>query len=679
MKVKTTFERPVKVIGHTWIPMSDGTRLSARIWLPQDAEQRPVPAIVEYIPYRKNDWFAMSDSMRHPYFAGHGYAAVRVDLRGSGDSEGLLLDEYLAQEQQDAVEVIAWLGRQSWCTGAVGMIGFSWGGFAALQVAARRPPELRAIIPLHFTDDRYADDVHYMGGCVLGFEMLAWASTMLAYNARPPDPEVVGDRWEEIWRERMERTPPYIDAWLSHQRRDDYWKHGSVCENYAAIDCAVYAIGGWADAYTNAVPRLLRGLTCPKKALIGPWAHNYPDAITPGPQIGFLQEALRWWDQWLKGQDTGIMDEPMLRVWMPEAVAPQPDLAEWPGRWVAEPGWPSPTVRLRALHLGDGMLESEPQPEFTLELVGAQAAGLEAGVWCPHGLPVDLPPDQRREDGLALSFTSAPLTERVELLGFPEAHLTLSADRPLALVAARLCDVAPTGSSTLITRGLLNLAHRDGHEHPAALEPGRPYTITVRLNAIAYALPAGHRIRLTVSPTYWPWAWPSPEPVKLTVITGARSRLELPVRPSRSEDFALASFAEPEFAEPVEVEVLSTTPCDYVVRHDVATGCHEIDLSMGTVMDERGGYRRLVESGLEFEELNTNCITIVEGDPLSARVECDWTCKLGRAGWQTRIETHSVMTSDHDLFHVTNALDGYRGDTRIFAKTWTHTIPRDHV
>ncbi len=361
MHIKTP-SRPSREIENTWIPMPDGCRLAARIWLPADAEEHPVPAILEYLPYRKNDGTALRDSIRHPNFAGHGYACIRVDMRGSGDSDGILYDEYLPQEQEDGLEIIRWIAAQPWCTGAVGMIGISWGGFNGLQIAARRPPQLKAIITLCSTDDRYADDVHYMGGCLLGSDMPGWASTMLALNAQPPDPRFVGERWRDMWLARLEQTPPFIEAWLTHQRRDAFWKHGSVCEDYAAITCPVYAVGGWADAYTNAIPRLLAGLTCPRKGLIGPWAHNYPEEGIPGPAIGFQQECLRWWDHWLKGIDTGLMQEPLLRVWLQKSVPPQAHYTFRPGRWVAEPQWPAANIRSEIYSLNvDGTL-TPPSP-----------------------------------------------------------------------------------------------------------------------------------------------------------------------------------------------------------------------------------------------------------------------------------------------------------------------------
>jgi len=298
MKTVRELPRRVREIENLLIPMGDGVRLAARVWLPPDADASPVPAILEMIPYRKRDGTAARDAMIHPYLAGHGYACLRVDIRGSGDSEGVLLDEYLEREQQDAVEAIEWIARQPWCTGRVGMMGISWGGFNSLQVAARRPPQLGAIITLCSTDDRYADDAHYMGGCLLT-ENMTWGSAIFAHAALPPDPELVGPDWRRLWLQRLEAHHPWIERWLAHQRRDDYWRQGSVCEDYAAIACPVYAIGGWADAYTNAVPRLLQHLKVPRKGLIGPWAHAFPHLASPGPAIGFLQEALRWWDQWL--------------------------------------------------------------------------------------------------------------------------------------------------------------------------------------------------------------------------------------------------------------------------------------------------------------------------------------------------------------------------------------------
>lgn len=326
---------------HVTITMSDGVRLSARIWRPTTSDRQPVPAILEAVPYRKNDLTSTRDAIHHPYIAGHGYACVRVDLRGTGESEGVLLDEYLEREQLDAEEVLAWLAAQPWCDGRTGMMGISWGGFAALQVAARRPPSLGAIVIASFTDDRYADDMHYVGGAMLS-DNLAEAGTMFAYSTCPPDPAAVGDRWRDMWHERLDAARPWVLEWLRHQERDDYWRHASLSEDYQALQCPVLASSGWADGYSNAVTRLLSRVDVPRKGLIGPWSHKLPHLGEPGPAIGYLQEVVRWWDHWLKGVENGVMDGPMIRAWMQESVPPPPPTRNGPAA-----GWGSRAGRRR--------------------------------------------------------------------------------------------------------------------------------------------------------------------------------------------------------------------------------------------------------------------------------------------------------------------------------------------
>ena len=671
--IKTKFPREIREIEHVWIPMSDGTRLSARIWLPVDAEVNPVPAILEYLPYRKNDFTALRDSIRHPYFAGHGYASIRVDMRGCGDSDGILYDEYLKQEQDDGLEVLSWIEKQPWFTGGVGMIGKSWGGFNGLQMAARRHPALKAIITLMSTDDRYADDVHYKGGALLASDMLWWASTMLAYNARPADPAIVGEAWRKSWMERLEQTPPFVEEWVRHQRRDDFWKHGSVCENYDDINIPVYAVGGWADGYTNAVPRMLEGLKGPRKGLIGPWAHEYPEVAVPGPQIGFLQECLRWWDHWLKDIETGIMEEPMLRAWINDSVPPKTEYLIRPGHWVAESEWPPAVNTQKHYYLSNQQLNEKPILEEAITVSSVQEHGLYSGVFCPFGQPGDLPSDQRIENGLSVVFTSEPVNETVEILGYPEFTAEVASDQPNALMAVRLNDVAPDGSSTRVTWGLLNLTHRNSHEHPEHLEPGKKYTITIRMNAIGHKLPAGHRWQLAVSPTYWPHAWPSPKPVTLTVFTNEKTHLALPIRQPKAIDQELKPFQHPETAPVLEREILREANRTREIRHDTITNVWTLD----DFSDE--GARMLPSNGIEYGSTNRNIYTIAEGDPLSAKVQCDWTLTVGRGEWQTSLESVSIMTADEKQFYLTNHLIAYEGETEVFNKTWKTEVPRDFV
>lgn len=629
-----------------------------------------MPAILEYLPYRKNDGTVHRDAAHYPYFAGYGYAGVRVDMRGTGDSDGILMDEYLRQEQDDALEVLSWLASQPWCTGDIGMIGISWGGFNGLQVAARKPEQLKAVITICSTDDRYADDVHYMGGCVLADQMLPWASTMLAYNARPPDPEAVGDHWREMWLRRMEETPPYIEAWLSHQRRDEYWKHGSICEDFSSVACPVYAVGGWADPYSNAVFRLLEGLPGPSKGLIGPWAHVYPEQGKPGPNIGFLQECLRWWDHWLKGEGTGVMDEPSLRVWMQDSVPPRSSYTDRPGRWVSETSWPSVNCEFQTMFFAEGKLENSPASEHRLDLLGRQTTGVHSGTWLPFGRGSEFALDQRQEDGNTLTFTSLPLRERLEILGAPKAILDLAVDRSNALIAVWLSDVAPNGESTLVTRGLLNLTHRNGHEEPVPMRPGDRCTINVSLNAIAYSFPEGHRLRISISPTYWPWAWPSAQPVTLSVFSGEQSRLEIPKRGELPEDTQLPELGVPEMSSPLAAEHFGGVT-NRVLRTDQGSGCTEL------VVENGGSGFRLLADELEYETLEKDVFSITEDLPLSATVECERSIRIARKDWRTRVEVSSKMSSDSHSFIVTNLLEGYEGSVRVFSKTWTNVTPRD--
>ncbi len=684
VKTVNDFPHEVREIENCWIPMPDGCRLAARIWLPRNAESAPVPAVVEYIPYRKRDGTRIRDEMMHAYFAGHGYAAVRIDLRGSGDSDGLLRDEYLEQEHDDGVHALQWIAGQPWCSGAIGMIGKSWGGFNALQIAARQPPELRAIITVCSTDDRYSDDAHYMGGCLLN-ENVIWGSVLFTLNALPPDPHVVGDRWREMWLRRLENAPLVVENWLRHQRRDDFWKHGSVCEEFDRITCPVYAIGGWADGYSNAVPRLLSGLRAPRKGLVGPWAHLYPHQGVPGPAIGFLQEALRWWDHWLRGVDTGIMEEPVYRVWMQEGVPPRSFYPERPGRWVAEPSWPSPRIRTERLVLEPDRLEwrsgkdsSASQPGSALEISSRLTVGLVGGRWCSFGVEGELPGDQREDDANSLVFDSRALEEKLEILGAPVARLEITADRPVALIAVRLNDVAPDGSSTRVTYGLLNLTHRNSHERLEPLDPGRRHAVTVPLNDVAHVFPAGHRVRLAISTAYWPIAWPAPEPVRLAVFTGA-SGVELPVRPAWSRDAELRPFERPESAEPSEEVDIHSFGVTRRIDRDRATGETVYTVSVDATETGDIALYRLESIDLEAGHAVEEHFRISETDPLSAEAEIIHRTVSRRGSWQTGITTSTRLTSTRTDFRIEATLEAREGEKLVFERSWDRTVPRDLV
>ncbi len=668
IRIRDDLPEAFEILDPVWIPMPDGKRLAARILLPRSSGDLPVPAVLEYIPYRRRDGTILGDMPRHAYFAGHGYAAVRVDLRGAGDSDGLLLDEYLAQEHNDALAVIDWLSTQPWCNGKVGMMGYSWGGFNALQVAARQPPALAAIIAVHATDDRYGDDCHYMGGGLL-LGNLSWASTMLAYNARPPDPLVVGERWREMWLERLEGSPPFVLEWMAHPLRDDYWRHGSVAEDYAAIDAAIYTVGGWADPYTNCVLRLLAKSDAPVKALIGPWAHGYPHNARPGPQIGFLQESLRWWDRWLKGIDNGVTEEPALHAWIQDSAPPASDYDQRDGRWIAAATWPPP-VPPHVMHFADGRLSDAAVPAAPiLTHRSPQLTGITTGEWCPYGNPGELPIDQRADDGRSLSFDTAPLEAPLELLGTPEVTLKLAIDQPVGIIVARLCEVAPDGASTLISYGVLNLSRRHGFERNDPMVPGQAETVTFRLNDLGQRLSKGARLRLALSTNYWPILWPAPAPVTMT-LHAADCRLSLPVRHANGGDGDPRPFPPAEAAPNVAHSQLRRPRRERVVEEDATTGRTTV-----TINRDPGAWR-LEEHGLVLDGGGVERFTQIEGDPLSASAEIEWRYVMRRGDWEISTVSRTRLTGSREHFHLNITLDAFEGERRIFTRTLNRDLPR---
>jgi putative CocE/NonD family hydrolase len=656
------------------IPLPDGTRLYARVWRP--VSDAPVPALLEYLPYRLTDWTAPRDAERHPWYAGHGYASVRVDIRGHGNSEGLPGDEYSEQELADGVAVIHWLAEQPWCDGNVGMFGISWGGVNSLQLAALAPEPLKAIVTICSTDDRYDNDVHYLGGSLLGVDMHAWSATLLAFAARPPDPRFVGDDWHRMWVERLEALQPPVHRWLSHQTRDAYWQRGSVCEDYSAIKAAVLAIGGWADPYRDTVLRLLEHLDAPARGIIGPWPHGYPDrGLPPGPAIGFLQETLRWWDHWLKDVDTGVMKEPALRSWMNESVPPATTYANRPGRWVGDESWPSPDVREIHYDLAGALRTAgTPSGDRFVHVRSPQHTGVDSGRFVPYGHAADLAPDQREEDGRSVCFDSAPLPEPVEVLGRPSLRLRVRCDGRRGQMVARLCDVTPDGSSTLVTRGVLNLRARNGRDRVVDWTPGEIEDVEVELVGIAHAFPTGHRIRVALSSCYWPWIWPQPDTGGFEVDPG-RSTLTLPVRHLAADAGAPAiAFEEPEQSGPLAVtttEPLTARP-ERLVVHDVAAGEWRLEVN-----PELGGAQTYPD-GLVYEEHATEAYRIRSEDPLSAHTRSDWTIRLERPdiGWDVTVQSRSEISCNATHFTTRNHVRALDGADVLFERNWSERFPR---
>ena len=662
MKIVTDFPHAVTEHADWGIVLSDGTRLSARVWMPEGAG--PFAAILEFLPYRKRDGTVVRDALTHPYFAGHGYVCLRVDMRGNGDSEGLMEDEYSAQELADACEVITWIAAQSWSSGNVGMMGISWGGFNSLQVAALQPAPLKAVITLCSTVDRYADDIHYKGGCLLN-ENFGWGATMWAYSSRPPDP-ALRQGWYEMWLERLEAEPFLPALWLRHQRRDAYWRHGSVCEDYSRIKAAVLAVGGWGDAYRNAVPHLVENLPGPVKGIVGPWVHRYPHFAVPHPRIGFLQEALRWWDRWLKGDATGVEDDPAYRVYLMDGVRPASWYNHRPGRWIAEPAWPAPGIEVRTLPLGAGVLGQAG--DFRTTLASPQDCGMDGGEYCAIWLGPEMPGDQRRDDSYSACFDSGPMAA-ADIVGAPVLRLRLCSDKPLARIAVRLNHIHPDGASTRITWGVLNLTHRMSHEFPEPLVPGHEVEVSVALDHIAYRLPEGHRLRVAVSSNYWPMLWPSPEQATLTLSGGS---FDLPLRTRTAQGDEIV-FAEAEGAKHLRLRVVR--PETHIRRSEID---HRTGIVSLIIEDDFGEAEDIDHGGIAGSVARERW-DIHPDDPLSAKGSAHWTEVLERDGKRLRTEATCAMWSDARSFYLSARIEAWDDNRCVYTRDLTDEIPRDHL
>ena len=666
MKIETDFPRKVVEHADMGIVMSDGTRLSARVWMPDDAVDDPVPMILEHLPYRKRDGTIVRDQFSHPWMAGHGYCVIRTDMRGNGDSQGLMADEYTAQELADACEVIAWAAAQPWCNGNVGMQGISWGGFNALQVAALKPPALKAIITICSTADRYADDIHYKGGCLL-VENFGWAANMLSYSSRPPDPALVGENWLEMWRDRLEHLPWLWSLWHQHQHRDAYWEHGSVCEDYSAIEAAVLSIGGWHDGYRNTISKLVENLDAPAKGIVGPWNHKYPHYAGPRPQIGYLQEAKRWWDHWLKGEDTGVEDDPAYRAFLMDSLAPKRWFDERPGRWIKEDAWPSPDMEIRRLGLGEDGLESGANA-FAKTIVSPQDCGAASGEFFPFAFSDELPDEQSGDDAKSLCFDSTSV-EGMEIVGAPVVQLRVSSDKPSALLAVRLCDLRPDGTSALITYGVLNLTHHVSRATPEPLEPGRIYEVSLALDQIAYRLPQGHRLRLAISTAYWPLIWPFPERTEVTVHAGS---IDLPLRKTLIDEDEW-QFEEPVGAHPWQAEILREASYSRTTNRRADTNLTTMSI------DADSGANRDMDHGLISGSWLKERFEIDADDPCSAKVSAKWEQTGGRDGqmWRTHVGAH--MWCDAERFYSKATMTAYLEDELFFERSYEDQVERDLV
>ena len=675
----------VETVWDARIPVRDGVELSANLWLPVplagiDGTAARVPAILEMIPYGKDNWRRNADVARGTWFAQRGYALCRVDVRGTGSSGGIAFDEYAVAETLDGFDAVEWLAAQPWCDGAVGMWGISYGGFTAIQVAKLRPPHLRAIVPVQATDDRYRCDVHYIGGCVTVSELSQYAVSQVGMNAMPPDPAFRGEGWRDEWLARLDATPPWLFEWLRQQHDGPYWRPGSLAPEYDAIEAAILNVGGWLDSYVDAALRMQAACTAPSRTLVGPWVHAWPSTATPGPNLDELHEVVRFFDRWLRGIPNGADLEPALTWFERDYAEPDPFAAMLPGRWRAAAGYPHPSVEARAWHLvgGDlplvGGLETEPPSRSGTDRYNHRPTVGTSGTlsWGAGGGPNGLARDLRPDEVFGPTYTSAPLGEPLSVLGVPEVILHLAVSAPVATAVVRLTDVAPDGTSAQVTAGILNLTHRRSHEHPEPLPPGEIEEIRIELRPVGYRFAAGHRIRLSVASSSWPVIWPSPYPAEFTLHRGpsTRSRLVLPVVPPAGGP---GDLAVPDF----KTSAPDLPDVGLGERYDEPAWRITTDVIAGSVtVSVHEGGDEVLHDGRRLYAAETMTMTAYETDPARASLDADVVYRWQEHDFATEIRARSTQTSDAETFHLAVELEVDLDGEPFFRREWREAIPR---
>jgi putative CocE/NonD family hydrolase len=641
------------------------------------------PAVLEMIPYGKDNWRRAADVARGTYLAQRGYALCRLDVRGTGSSGGIALDEYTEAETRDGYDAIEWLAAQPWCTGAIGMWGISYGGFTSIQVAKLRPPHLRAIVPIQATDDRYLTDVHYVGGCVTASELSQYAVSQVAMNAMPPDPAIVGDGWKAAWAARLEATPPWLYAWLRHQHDGPYWRPGSLAPDYDTIDAAVLNVGGWMDSYVDAALRMQAACSAPSRTIIGNWVHGLPSSATPGPNLDELHEIVRFFDRWLKELPNGADDEPPVTWFEREYAEPEAFPATWPGRWRAATSYPHPEVEPRTWVFSGGPLplvgrlaDVPAEPGGVDRYRHRPTLGTRAALsWGAGGPPNGLARDLRPDESLGPTYTSEPLEDALEILGVPEVVLHLAVSATVATAVVRLADVAPDGTSAQVSAGILNLTHRRSHASPEALEPGRVEEIRVSLRSAGYRFLPGHRIRVSVASAAWPVIWPSPEAAEFELRHGPDhpSRVILPVVPPAGGrgDVPVPAFKTGP-AELLEsgAEGAADPPL-WQIEEDVIDGTVTV-----TIHD---GGEALLDDGRRLYSAETLRLTACDDDPAHASLAADVVYRWHELAFDTEIRARSRQTSDAAAFDLRVELEVHVDGEALFRRAWREQIERDLV
>jgi hypothetical protein len=485
----------------------------------------------------------------------------------------------------------------------------------------------------------------------------------------PPVPGVYGEDWRELWEQRVTGYVPWLFDWLEHQTYDDFWKHGSLREDYGAIEAATMLVTGWADGYTNIALRGMAELRCPRRLLAGPWAHADVETSRPGPNIDLVPEIVRWFDRWLKGLDNGVDREPPITVFMRRPTPPAADLATYRGEWRFEPGWPLERARELALDLA-GARANRPGPgPDDLEVRGD--VGWTAWINCAGGMPWGQPQDQRPDEAFSLVYDWEPLRDEIEILGHPRVLATVRSSAPVAFLSAKLCDVHPDGTSQLVTRGLANLTHRESREAPSPLVPGQTYHVEVELEVTSWVFEPGHRVRLDLAGTDWPLCFPPPGPVTLSIErTGTTLVLPTLDGPSPVAD-------RPSLPPPRQPQASATSARGDELAELVWTIEHDVANRRTRAVIRYGGPKAADEVAPAIERWVGGEVGVDLDDPAHAWVDATTTYELAFPEATVSAKVHGRIDSGADAYHLRLEIATAEDDEPRWSRRFDRRFPRN--
>ncbi|URW82185.1 CocE/NonD family hydrolase [Alcaligenes sp. DN25] len=643
------------------LEMRDGVRLAVTYYRPSaKTPGETFPVILEMLPYRKDDFFALGDYEYGSYFAKRGYVLARVDVRGTGGSSGPVpVSEYSAAEIADAEELIDQLSRKSWSNGKVGMYGLSWSAFNSLMTAHRKPPALKAIIAAHGSTDLFYNDVHYIDGAL---HIDSYAHQIDTDNAMPQSPDYRID--QEYFKNRFDREP-WIFTWLRQQQDGDFWRAQSLAFKKQPLEVPAYLIGGLLDGYRDFALNVSRTSKAPVIVEMGPWNHAWPEYGVPGPNYEWREKAVRWWDYWLKDIDTGILDEPRRMAFMRTGHAPATDRTSVPGYWRCDPQWPVEGARTQRLHpqAGHQLAAISPASGLAQTLRYKAGAGLAGGGWWGEQTG-----DMAADDAHSLVYDSAPLSDAMEIMGMPKVRLKVAADAPFYQWIVRLEDVAPNGQVSLVSGAIINPSQRISRLEPQPLVPGKATNLETSIHFTTWRFKPGHRIRLAVSNAQFPMVWPSPTPGVTSLFPGADTWVDLPVVPVREQGTQACVMSPPQASEaaPFGRTIDGDGPMFSSVRNE-ATG----DSTFTTSNELSWVLHDNLYRSEEMYRWEVNDAT-----PAKARYQGDRRNVFTIKGREIDMSAQARIESDESYFYLTFTRVLKEDGVQVREKTWQERIAR---